>query len=352
MQIRLRLARPAEQLLLAPPLRHGHQPDGDLALALNGVDVADGRGDGGTPADVGDVDVAHVGDGGVGVGDAVGLVAGVLGPAGEGRGGGDDEHAGVLLEEVGEVLHEQVAQLVVLHVVAGGGLGADGHGDLVGVVDDGLPGGRVRVAVAGEVLHLGHAGGGVHELDLAEVGDADVDDGVALGFEVVDGGAADGGDGTGGLGPPRLVDGDRLGGGRRGWDGRGVEALDRVVGVGPRHEAVGDGEVGDGGGQGADDAHGGVHGAGAVVGGLEAVDAVEGGGDADGAAGVGADGDGDDAGAESGPASGGGSAGVVGLVVPVCGRSPTRLRGLAMVTNGSWICFSRCSRLYLRGRLA
>lgn len=98
-----------------------------------------------------------------------------------------------------------------------------------------------------------------------------------------------------------------------------------MAGVGARHHAVGELEVGDGDGEGTGDTHGEFRVADAALCRLEPVDAAEGGGNADAAAGVGAEGEGDEAGGDGPGGAAGGAAGVVGLVVGVEGGSPVGL---------------------------
>lgn len=306
MQILLRLSRPSQQLLFAPPLARGNQAHRQFPLALQWVDITHRSVDGRRARHVGQEDVRHVPQGGVGVAHAVGVVSVSAWPSDQGGCRRHDQQAWVLLEQKGQVAHHQRAQAVHLEVVGGRRLRAHGKEDLVGSPNEREVVGRVGRPLASLFSHLGNAEAAVGDLHLREVRDADVDNLVAaLGGEVVERLVAQLAHGRVGLVEPVAVDAHDA---PRRWRRRNrqrKEALGRAVGIGLRHDAVGNGEVGGVCRHRASHAHGHLHDVGAVVSRLEAVDAVEVGRDADAAAGVCGHADGDDAGRD-------GRAGAVG----------------------------------------
>lgn len=137
MKILFRLSSPGQQLLLASPLSRSHQRNRQLALALLRFNVSHRRRQRRRARHVRQEDVHHVPDTGVGVAEPIGLVAWVHGPAHHRRRGRHDEEPGILLEQEGEVAHNQLAEGVELEEVCGGRLGRNGHEDLVCRADEG-----------------------------------------------------------------------------------------------------------------------------------------------------------------------------------------------------------------------
>lgn len=132
----------------------------------------------GQPAEVCQPHVLHTGEGAVSIVATTAELVGATedGPAFAGRGGGEDNHVGMLVPEVGEVLHEGTAEFLSEEIVRGGGGAAEGEEDTVG-------GGEVavgRVGMGEEGGAVGEHGQGMGNLSLWKEGDGDGNGGIVV----------------------------------------------------------------------------------------------------------------------------------------------------------------------------